>query len=157
MQIFVKYVTHDVITLEVESSNTIDNVKAKLFFKLGLGLVFNGKFLADGTRTIADYNIQNHSTIHLGLRPRSGTMRIFVKYVTHDIITLEVESSNTIDNVKAKLFLKLEVQTDYNRRLGLVFNGKLLADGTRTIADYNIQNHSTIHMRFRTSKIINGI
>ncbi|VAH57570.1 ubiquitin-60S ribosomal protein L40-1-like [Triticum dicoccoides] len=124
MQIFVKTVTGETLTLEVESSNTVDSVKAQIQRKAGIdgdqppSVLFAGKQLEeeeDGRRTLADYGIGKGSTLHLALGLRGGYQRTGYACVDPGLRTLAL-SYNENKMICRKCYARLSPRSTNCRK-----------------------------------------
>ncbi|CAN6348618.1 unnamed protein product [Urochloa humidicola] len=151
MQIHIKEPLQGLIfTVDVDSADTIDNIKNKIendhgFPKSRQCLIFANEQL-EGKRTLTDYNICKESTLLLVLHPCQGdSMQIIVRELTRKTFTFRVKSSDTVNSVKVKVYEMKGIRPTHQR---FIFAGKQLED-TRTLAYYNIKNESTIDLVLR--------
>ena len=146
LKIFVQVMNQDIITLEVDSSDTIGNLKEKIKDKKGFPakqqlLFFQSKTQLKDDRTVSDYNIQNKSTVKLSLQSH---LEVTILTEGRRPVTLEVDATST-DSI---LELKRQIQDMTGvplKQQCLSFAGIEL-ENERTIFAYNIQNKSSINL-----------
>ncbi|KAM3207476.1 hypothetical protein ACQJBY_062618 [Aegilops geniculata] len=148
MQLFVRTLAGEAIPVNADRSDTIYNIKTRIHGESGdpmsnHRLMFDGKELEEG-RTIADYGIDKESVVQLALlpKPTRGLMQIFLE-MPNGRLTLEVESSDTVDDVKKKIHVTWGIPPP--SQLALVFDGRQLEDG-HGLDGYGVCEGSTLHL-----------
>ena len=141
MQIFVQTSAGKTITLNVQSNHSIKTLKSLIERKERIPsdqqcLIFAGNELKD-SGTLHDYGIRKESTLHLILK-----IDVCLKMYTGKLVTLELKSTDTIRDVKAKVHVKEGILPDRQR---LVCDGKQFEDN-RSVGECNIQNNSILQL-----------
>ena len=158
MLIYIKTLSEKKITIDVQPSNTIIDIKEKIKEKENIHparqkLLFQGTELVDN-KTLVDYNIKNESILQLIIK---SPILFFVKTITNQTVMIKAQLSDTI------LYIKQEIQKKEDfpqEKYCLIFKGKEL-DDNKIVADYNIPKNSTLELALRISikiriKLYNG-
>lgn len=146
MQIYVQELSGKNITVEVELSDTIEELKQKIQEKSGIlsinqNLLFLGKYLEDD-KTLAYYNIQNENTIHLIIRIINSIVNIRTKNAIVKIDDKLVTEFNTSSDSSVTFTVEIDdgfMLNDIFATSGIIIDN---FDGTYTLK--NVVEEKTI-------------
>ena len=143
------------ITLEVEKSDTVESVKAKIQDKEGIPsdcqlLIFAGKLALGDPHSVSEYGIRDESTVELfiayfGIKVKLLEMKS-ERYRYKTITIPRVTYITTITEIKSSINHEEQIIPDQQI---LAFNGRILQDDTGTVKQYNIENGSILNLSVR--------
>jgi len=165
IQIRVKALAGNMITIDTSLDDTIAQVKEKIFAKEKIPVEKQRLFCAgkefENDHRVREYQhtIQKENTVHLVLQPSAAatpapeeekSYQIFVKTPDGKTVTLDVLPNNTIAQVKKKIFDEEKIPVG-KQRLSTT-NGTKLEKDSQTLKDYNVGKNSTLYLFKKTSK-----
>ena len=154
MQIFVKTFNGRSITLDVDPSDTIEQVKELIenkerIYKERQSLVIKGKTLEDH-KTLNDYKIQKESTLYLSIRDR-GVFFYVIYNDEGDKIMIDgiCPCCSNVDYLKKKIEEQLGINPESQE---LSLNGKFFEDNSASLASYGIDDRSQVKLTIKNIK-----
>lgn len=148
MFLYAKWPTGRTLLFVAHSSDTIGPIKAQIQATDGIPedqqrFIWNGLLLRDDI-TLENYNIKTESILHFFLRLR-GQYKLFVRISTGKMITRDVESSDSIENVKMKIQDALGVRPDQQ----ILLSNDMELEDARTLESYRIHDKSIMTLKSR--------
>lgn len=142
MEIKVKTPDGKIIPIQVEPTDTVDDVRKKVGEATGEpapeeDIVFNGNVLDDPESTLADNGVKHGDTLLV------EPMQINVKHWDGTVVTLDVNPNDTIGDIKSMVDDEMDIPPAYQR---MKFDGKPLKKNKKSLKDYNIKNKDTIEL-----------